>query len=142
MAPNTILVARPLPEPLMQALEGFGEVRVLDADHGNTAGAHIFVATAIDPVPASLIERFPDSLGLIANIGTGTETRIVDVITHLARLYGKSVEVEHIDRRDIDNIRRRVLNIERIRTRLRWQPQFSLEEGLKRTYQWFHDRKK
>jgi UDP-glucose 4-epimerase len=84
----------------------------------------------------------PKSEGMIFNIGTGTETRIVDVISVLSGLYGREVNAEHIDRRDIDNIRRRALNIERIRTRLRWQPQVSLEEGLKRTYEWFCNRKK
>jgi UDP-glucose 4-epimerase len=96
-----------------------------------------------DAVNATLVAVLsPKSEGMVFNIGTGTETRITDIIAVLAHLYGREVLSEHIDRRDIDNIRLRVLNIERIRTRLRWQPQFSLEEGLKRTFQWFHDRKK
>ncbi len=47
------------------------------------------------------------------------------------------VELEHIDRRDIDNIRRRVVNIEKARRMLRWTPQVTLEAGLKRTAEWF-----
>ena len=38
----------------------------------------------------------------------------------------------HVDRRDIDNIRRRVVNIEKIRRMLRWTPQWTLERGLSR----------
>jgi dTDP-D-glucose 4,6-dehydratase len=30
-----------------------------------------------------------------------------------------------------------VLNIERIRTRLRWHPQVNLREGLRRTIHWY-----
>jgi UDP-glucose 4-epimerase len=55
---------------------------------------------------------------------------------------GKSLSPVYIDRRDIDNIRRRVLSIERIRSRLRWQPQVNLEEGLRRTVEWYRATKK
>jgi dTDP-D-glucose 4,6-dehydratase len=41
--------------------------------------------------------------------------------------------VEYIDRRDIDNIRRRALSPEKMRVRLGWQPQIRLREGLQRT---------
>lgn len=92
-----------------------------------------------DAVDATLLAlASPKSEGMIFNLGTGTETRIVDLISILSRLMGKDIVPENIDRRDIDNIRRRVLNIERIRTRLRWQPTVSLEEGLKRTVEWYN----
>jgi nucleoside-diphosphate-sugar epimerase len=42
----------------------------------------------------------------------------------------------HTDRRDIDNIRRRVVNIEKTRRTLRWIPEVTLEEGLRRTVEW------
>ena len=38
--------------------------------------------------------------------------------------------------RDVDNIRRRVVNIEEIRRMLRWSPQFTLERGLEQTAAW------
>src|SRR5207253_396032 len=42
----------------------------------------------------------------------------------------------HVDRRDIDNIRRRVVNIEKIRRELRWEPDVTVEQGLReREYQ-------
>ena len=80
----------------------------------------------------------PRAEGLVFNLGSGIETSIMDVIRLLSELSGKEVFCEHIDRRDIDNIRRRVLNIERIRTRLRWHPQVNLREGLRRTIHWYH----
>jgi len=42
----------------------------------------------------------------------------------------------YIDKRDIDNIRRRVLNIEKIRRVLRWSPMITLTKGLEMTYDW------
>ena len=79
----------------------------------------------------------PRADGMVFNLGTGTETSIVDIIRIVSELFGKPMTCEYIDRRDIDNIRRRVLNIERARTRLRWQPQINLREGLRRTVDWY-----
>lgn len=99
-----------------------------------------YVDDAVDATLTALLS--PKSEGMVFNIGTGTETKIVELIPILARLFGKQVVPVLIDRRDIDNIRRRVLNIEYIRTRLRWQPQVSLENGLGRTVAWYFSRKK
>jgi len=94
-----------------------------------------YVDDAVDATLLALLS--PKSEGMVFNLGTGTETKIVELVEILSRLYSREINIEHIDRRDIDNIRRRVLNIERIRMRLRWQPQVGLEEGLKRTVEWF-----
>lgn len=95
-----------------------------------------------DAVDATLLAlSSPKSEGMVFNLGTGTETRIVDLVRLLTELMHKDITPEHIDRRDIDNIRRRVLNIERIRTRLRWQPSVGLDEGLRRTVEWFNSLK-
>jgi nucleoside-diphosphate-sugar epimerase len=55
---------------------------------------------------------------------------------------GASVEPVRIDRRDIDNIRRRVVNIEKIRRELRWVPSVTIEQGLRKTYQWLVEQAK
>jgi UDP-glucose 4-epimerase len=69
-------------------------------------------------------------------VGTGIETSVND----LARLIGQAIEraitIEHVDRRDVDNIRRRVVNIEKARRMLRWAPQVTLLDGLCRTAAW------
>lgn len=83
---DTILVtARTLPRPMMQALEQFGEVRPGDGQPGPgyLAGASVYVSTSVDPVPAELIERFGPELGLIANLGVGTDN--IDLAAAAAR---------------------------------------------------------
>jgi len=120
----------------MEAIENGSNPQV----HGDGQQTRDFtyVDDAVDATLTAVLS--PKAEGMTFNIGTGTETSIVDLVNALARLMGKNVTMEHIDRRDIDNIRRRVLNIERIRTRLRWQPQVSLEEGLRRTVAWYAKR--
>ena len=99
-----------------------------------------YVDDAVDGTLMALLS--PRADGMMFNIGTGTETSIIDLVRNLAELMGSDVACEHIDRRDIDNIRRRVLNIERARTRLRWQPRVTLREGLRRTIDWYNAIKK
>lgn len=90
-----------------------------------------------DAVDATLLAAIqPRAEGEVFNVGTGIETSI----NTLARLIGEAaerdIEIQHIDRRDIDNIRRRVVSIEKARRMLRWSPQVTLAEGLRRTARW------
>ncbi|MBP8137072.1 MAG: hypothetical protein KAY61_02615, partial [Candidatus Eisenbacteria bacterium] len=74
--------------------------------------------------------------GEVFNVGTGVETRVNELVATLIKVTGANVEATHSDRRDIDNIRRRVVNIEKTRRALRWVPEVTLEKGLRRTVEW------
>ena len=90
-----------------------------------------------DAVEATLLAAAtPRAEGQTYNVGTGRETTINALARAVIEVTGAEVEPEHIDRRDIDNIRRRVLNIEKSRRELRWIPSFTLEQGLRRAYEW------
>ncbi len=90
-----------------------------------------------DAVEATVLAGTTDrAVGEVFNVGTGLETRVLELAAMLIRIVGVDVEVEHKDRRDIDNIRRRVVNIEKTRRTLRWVPEVTLERGLVRTVEW------
>lgn len=90
-----------------------------------------------DVVEATILSALsPKSIGEIFNVGTGVEINVRELADSIVRIVGKG-HVKYIDRRDIDNIRRRVLNIEKIRKNLKWVPTINLYEGLERTYKWF-----
>lgn len=95
-----------------------------------------------DAVDATLVAGLSSkSDGRAYNVSSGVETRMNDLAEKVVALCGDNMSViEHIDRRDIDNIRRRVCSIERIRRELRWSPQVTLDEGLKRTYEWLRSK--
>jgi len=78
----------------------------------------------------------PKAVGDVFNIGSGKETSVNRLARHIIEITGNSVTPIHIDRRDIDNIRRRVLNIEKVRRVLRWIPSTSMKQGLRLTYEW------
>jgi UDP-glucose 4-epimerase len=90
-----------------------------------------------DVVEATMLSALsPKADGEILNVGTGKETSVKHLADLIVRISGNNLNPIHIDRRDIDNIRRRVLNIEKTRKHLKWIPVVSLEEGLHKTYQW------
>ncbi len=91
----------------------------------------------MDAVEATLLAGIsPKVEGEVFNVGSGKETSINDLAQLIIEIKKKKVTPKHIERRDIDNIRRRVLNIEKIRRILRWIPKTSLKDGLTLTYQW------
>ncbi len=96
-----------------------------------------------DAVEATLLAALSAKAeGEVFNVGTGIETS-VNTLAHLVLgLYNLNMEPTHIDRRDIDNIRRRVVNVEKIRRVLRWTAAVTMEDGLRRTQMWLSEAKK
>jgi UDP-glucose 4-epimerase len=78
----------------------------------------------------------PKALGDVFNIGTGVETSVNVLASEISALFGGTVPIEYVDRRDIDNIRRRALSPEKIRMRLGWIPRVRVKDGLRMTYDW------
>jgi UDP-glucose 4-epimerase len=90
-----------------------------------------------DTVEATILAGIsPKADGQVYNVGTGREVTVNQLARLIIDITGAPVEPAYVDRRDIDNIRRRVVNIEKIRRELRWIPTFTIEHGLGRTYQW------
>jgi len=96
-----------------------------------------------DVVEATLLAGIsPKADGQVYNVGTGREISVNQLARTIVEITGAKVEPAYVDRRDIDNIRRRVVNIEKIRRELRWLPTFTIEQGLRRTYQWLKETSK
>jgi UDP-glucose 4-epimerase len=90
-----------------------------------------------DVVEATLLAGIsPKADGQVYNVGTGREVSVNQLARAIIGITGAKVDPAYVDRRDIDNIRRRVVNIEKIRRELRWIPTFTVEQGLRRTYEW------
>ena len=90
-----------------------------------------------DAVEATLLAAFTAKAdGQVYNVGTGRETTVNQLARIIIEITQARVEPAYVDRRDIDNIRRRVVNIEKIRRELRWVPSVTVEQGLRRTCDW------
>jgi len=75
MTRPVIALARELPPAFMQGISSLGEVRIFDASAPDQSlvGASVWLGTAMDSVTAERIAGLPESVGLIANIGVGTD---------------------------------------------------------------------
>jgi UDP-glucose 4-epimerase len=90
-----------------------------------------------DVVEATLLAAVsPKAEGQVYNVGTGCETTINALVKAVVSVTASQSEIAYVDRRDIDNIRRRVMNIEKIRRELRWIPSVTVERGIRLTHQW------
>ncbi len=93
-----------------------------------------------DVVEATLLASLnPKAEGEIYNVSSGKETSINELAQKMIEMADYHGSPEYIDRRDIDNIRRRVLNIEKIRRVIRWIPTTTLSTGLQKTFYWLND---
>ena len=93
-----------------------------------------YIDDAVDATMLAAIQ--PRAEGEVFNIGTGIETSVNQLVALVGEATGRAVTTAHIDRRDIDNIRRRVVSIEKARRMLRWSPQVTMGTGLERTARW------
>src|SRR5436190_4757686 len=73
------------------------------------------------------------------NIGNPEEISVADLARAVGRLAGTDPELRFVDR-PVDDPTVRQPDIRRAREALGWEPQVSMEEGLKRTIEWFRER--
>lgn len=90
-----------------------------------------------DIIEATLLAALsPKAEGEIFNVASGKETSVNELTQIMVEVTDTDISPAYIDKRDIDNIRRRVLNIEKIRRVLRFSPMVTLTKGLEKTYDW------
>lgn len=90
-----------------------------------------------DSIQATLLAGIhPKAEGEVYNVGTNREYSVNYLIECIAKRLGCQ-EILFRPDRDIDNIRRRVIDISKIQQDLRWTPLINLDEGMKRTIEWY-----
>jgi UDP-glucose 4-epimerase len=110
-----------------------GQPPVIHGD-GEQTRDYTYIADAVEATLLAAVS--PRAEGQVYNVGTGRETTVNNLAERIIRISGQDLRPRHLDRRDIDNIRRRVLNIEKARGELRWVPETTLENGLRATHDW------
>lgn len=90
-----------------------------------------------DSIRATLLAAtHPKAVGELFNVGTGKETT-VNQLVEIIKLLKPDIEIEYLPERDIDNIRRRVIDSEFIHAKLGWAPQVDIKRGLEETFNWY-----
>lgn len=111
-----------------------GEVFTVQGD-GHQRRAFCFVADAVSATVAAVLA--PEAAGGIFNIGNPAEEASVnDLIALLSRVSGKPIEPLYESFAG-EGTRRRLPDIARARDILGFEPHVTLEDGLRRTYDWY-----
>ena len=76
-------------------------------------------------------------VGQAFNFGTGQPITVLDLVKLIIRISGKHHLKPVILNEAKNEIKEQYLSSEKARNLLSWEPRFSLEEGLKRTYKWY-----
>jgi len=90
-----------------------------------------------DAVSATILAAVhPRAYGDIFNVGTTIETSVKKLVKIISKVV-EGVQVENVPERDIDNIRRRSIDISKIHKNLGWSPHYGVEKGIKETIEWY-----
>ena len=90
-----------------------------------------------DNIKATILAMESDKTnGEVVNIGTGKPTTILDLAEDVIHLCGKDLKPSFVEaiRQDIKH---RFPNVSKMKALLKFKPEFSLQEGLKRTINWY-----
>jgi NAD dependent epimerase/dehydratase len=86
------------------------------------------------------IAEVEDTIGQVINLGTGRETSIGDLAKKIVSLVGSEATIVSDEQRirpGSSEVHRLCCNNAKAQRLLDWQPQYSLEDGLKETINWF-----
>ena len=86
------------------------------------------------------VGKCPEAVGKAVNIGTGTDISIEELVKKILDLMGKQGEVEVEDQRirpEKSEVMRLLSDTRLAQKLFRWAPQYSLEDGLRETVDWY-----
>ncbi|WP_284643379.1 UDP-glucuronic acid decarboxylase family protein [Paenibacillus silviterrae] len=122
---------RIIPNFAMQALEG----RPLTVyGDGSQTRSFCYIADLVEGIVRSITE--PQAIGEVMNLGNPAEYTVRDMADILLRLTGHKGTIEHLPPMEDDPKRRRP-DISKAKRLLKWEPAIGLEEGLRRTLDYF-----
>jgi UDP-glucose 4-epimerase len=98
---------------------------------GSKTRDFVYVGDVVDACVKAMLSSYQG----VANIGTGERISVLDLIKTIERVSDRRIEYSHGQDRP-GEVQDSILSIERAREVLGWQPQVTLEEGLKRTLDW------
>lgn len=123
--------ARALSRFVLQALRG--EPLTVYGD-GSQTRSFCYVTDTITGILLALIDD--NMKGEIFNIGNQRETQVLELAKKIVRITGSGSEMT-LNRLPEDDPKRRRPDVGKANRKLNWAPTVDLEDGLKRTIEWF-----
>lgn len=102
---------------------------------GNPYREFLYVDDLVDACVFLMENHNYGDIGEFVNIGTGKDIKINDLAKTIKEIVGFEGEIRH-DTSKPDGTPRKLLDISRMKA-LGWEPKTSLEEGIRKTYEWY-----
>ncbi|MDF1504471.1 NAD-dependent epimerase/dehydratase family protein [Roseisolibacter sp. H3M3-2] len=121
--------------PLLLRAAHLGEAVTLNGDGGQTRD-FTYVDNVVD---ANMLAAFGPAervSGTVANAGAGGRTSLLELVALLERVSGRPIEVRHGPPR-VGDVRDSLASLERARGALGYDVAVGVEEGLRRTWEWW-----
>lgn len=99
---------------------------------GSVIRDYIYIADVID---ALLLAAFSQDPNTILNIGSGKGLSLKDLLREIQDVFGKKAAVRFLPSRSFD-VPANILDIQKAKAQLGWEPKVDLREGLKRFHSW------
>lgn len=98
----------------------------------------LYVGDAVNALIKSAI--IPSAKGEVYNIGSGSETRIADIVEKIVRLCKSNSQIRKgaVPQR-INEVMHMYGDVSKAKKKLRWEPKTNLNEGLLKTIEWFRN---
>ena len=106
---------------------------------GEQTRDYTFISDAVNATILAAVH--PLAYGDVFNVGTCVETSVNKLVELIAEKI-PNCRVINVPERDIDNIRRRMIDIEKIHQRLGWAPETGMARGIELTLDWYRDKLK
>ncbi|MCI0661106.1 MAG: GDP-mannose 4,6-dehydratase [Acidobacteria bacterium] len=134
--PGDLNLSRIIPGTIESALRG--QPPIIRSD-----GTPIREFVYIDDVARgylTLAEKIEQVRGEAFNFGSGVPVQMLDLVKRIIRLSGKDLEPHVMLQRKIDHeIDAQFLSAEKAEKKLGWRAEISLDEGLRRTIEWYRE---
>ncbi|MCK4589176.1 MAG: GDP-mannose 4,6-dehydratase [Nanoarchaeota archaeon] len=129
-------ISRIVPDTVISSLQG--KELIIRSD-GTLERDYMYIKDAVDAyltLAASLARE--DIKGQAFNFGAGKPVSVLDLFKLIIRLTGREIEPK-ITGKATNEIDKQYLSVEKVQRLLNWSPQYSLEEGLKETIEWYKE---
>jgi len=121
--------------PLFMESALSGQSPVINGD-GQTSRDFTFVANVVQANLLSLFTENKVALNQVYNVGFGQQTSLLQLVRYLAKIAGSAIEPIHAPERAGD-VKHSLADISKAKTLLGYDPIVSVEEGLRKTYEWY-----
>ena len=95
-----------------------------------------------DIARANLLAVSSEVTDEVFNIGSGTETSLIELAHALLRAMGSDLPLEFGPARGVNAVTRRLADVSKAAERLGWKAEVSLDEGLRRLVTWWREQRR